>query len=116
MRVGRKEALIALAAGLVPFLGRRALAQTPEQIPAPVPGPINPQTIITDLQRRVAALEAQLASQVAFAKDAAGNLTLNAPANVTLTSAASLSLKGTAQTLVSAVANVKITGAAINLN
>ncbi len=120
MRVGRKDALIALVAGLVPLLTRRALAQTaasdPAQLPSPVPAPINPQTVISDLQKRVAALEAQLANQVAFTKDAAGNLTLNAPANVTLSSGAALSLKGVAQTTLSSQIIVKVTGATINLN
>jgi len=115
MRVGRKDALVALVVGLVPFLGRRAFAQT-VPTPAPTPTPINPQTVISDLQKRVAALEAQLASQVAFTKDASGNLTLNAPANVTLSSASTLSLRGTLQTTLSSQAGVKVSGATINLN
>ena len=69
MHVGRKEALFALIAGVVPWISRRALAEATPMVPAtPAPAQLQPtqaQAVqIGDLQKRVAALEALLANQV----------------------------------------------------
>jgi hypothetical protein len=114
MNLGRKEALVALIAGVAPWIVRRAEAE-----PAPVPIRSTPSTDavhIAELQKRVAAVEALLANQVAFAKDAAGNLTLNAPAAVTIAANTNLSLKAGASGLLSASGPLTLKGSMINQN
>ena len=66
MRIGRKEALLALLGTLVPLIGRRASAQDRVPLKEPTAMRVVQSPEIADLQRRVAALEAQLANQVAF--------------------------------------------------
>ncbi len=85
MKIGRKEALIAMVTGLVPWIatrGARAQAQLP---PAPLPSIPNTtlQLQITALQTRIAALETAAANQVAFTKNGP-DLTLTAPGTVTI--------------------------------
>src|SRR5712672_2626512 len=93
MRIGRKEAILALVASVIPFLGRRAKAQLPTRDPTRLQ-PLSTQTIdVADLQRRVVALETALASQVAFTKDSYGNLKLRTGQGVTIEAGANLSLR-----------------------
>jgi len=89
MKLNRKQVVFGAVAGLFAWIGsKRAAAAVPELVPIPVPP--NPTIAhlagaIVQLQREVAALQAQLATQVAFTKDANGNLSLDAGAgNVTL--------------------------------
>lgn len=128
MHIGRKQALFAFVSGIVgavPFLSRRALAQDAIPLaPAPAqPAPLQPlqpinvqQTQLEELKKRVATLEAALANQAAFTKDAAGNLTLMSNGNITLAAGANLSLKASAQGSLVSTAGMKIAGATINLN
>jgi hypothetical protein len=138
MRIGRKEALIAFVAGIVPWMSRAASGQVISRVPVREPTAVSPpaapvQTVqLADLQRRIAALETQLANQVAFTKDAAGNLSLRGSANVTVDVNANLSIragsnavfesanvvtvKGQGQAILSGGGNTKITGATIALN
>jgi hypothetical protein len=111
MRIGRKEALIALVAGIVPWISsRRANAQIlPERGTAPT------AEQFLALSKRVDALAAQIANQIAFAKDANGNATLTAP-NVTITATSNLVLKaGTTGTLQSG-GTMTVKGSRIDLN
>ena len=92
MKIGRKEALIALIAGVVPFLGRKASAQIPRgQVREPLTL-ADPAQEMAVLQKRVAALEAQLANQVGFTRDAAGNLNLRGAGSVRLESTTGLTV------------------------
>ncbi|HEU5219826.1 MAG TPA: hypothetical protein VFU23_14295, partial [Gemmatimonadales bacterium] len=52
-------------------------------------------TEITDLQRRVTALEAQLATMVGFTKDAYGNLSLRGNVNVNIDAGSNFIVKAT---------------------
>ncbi len=121
MFITRKQALLVLVAGLVPWVTRRAQADTggrqPDR-PAQLPGQTmsSMQKQLDDLTRRVAALEEQLTKQVGFTKDARGNLTLSAPGNVSVSAATNLELKSGATTNVLASGNVKVMGAMIHLN
>jgi hypothetical protein len=77
MRIGRKEAILALVATVIPFMGRKGNAQIPRRAPVgTLRAPVDQAPDLADMQRRIAALEAQLANQVAFTKDSYGNLTL----------------------------------------
>ena len=111
MHIGRKEALLVLIAGLIPWRGRRASAQ--ERI-LREPRVQSPEVV--ELQRRVVALEAQLANLVGFTRDGAGNLQLRGNASITIDAATSLTMRGGAQTHLAAGANNRITGATIALN
>jgi len=106
MNITRKQALATFVGGLLVSVGRRALANG---APSPAPTPsLPPQVTIDALTKRVAALEAALANQVAFTKDGGGNLTLNAPANVTINARVNLGLNGNA--------GVTVAGTIIRLN
>jgi uncharacterized Zn-binding protein involved in type VI secretion len=120
MHITRKQALVALVAGAVPWIARRSYAQ-----PAPVPQATTrvpaeaaptTQTQLDELRKRIAALEAQLAQQVAFLKDDRGNLTLSAPGSVTLNAAANLTLVGQGAIALRAAGVLNIKGSQINLN
>lgn len=118
MRIGRKEALIALVAGIIPWVHRRASAQVTGRLPVNEPvlrAPVQSAEIV-DIQKRLAALEAQLANQVAFTKDAYGNLNLRGLASVTIDAGTNLSLRGGAETDLRAGATARIRGATIALN
>ena len=132
MRIGRKEALLAFVASIVPWMSRGAHAQAAGavgRVPLKEPflaAPTTPaQTVqLADLQRRIVAIETQLANQVAFTKDASGNLNLRGNANVTIDAGTNLTFRGGAAATLRAGGNawidgagaVKITGAAIALN
>lgn len=100
MRIGRKEAILALVATMIPWVGRRARAQVPIKEGAPTRLVQSPE--IADLQKRVAALEARLASEVGFSRDAYGNLrltgnrdvTIEAGSNLTVRASGNMSVKG----------------------
>jgi hypothetical protein len=127
MRIGRKEAILALVATMIPWVGRRANAQITR---VPLKEPISVRSLapqapdVADLQRRIAALEAQLASQVAFTKDSLGNLSLRGNRDINIDAGAgfgvragsNLSLRagGTADVWGSAATTIK--GATIALN
>ncbi len=118
MRIGRKEALLALVAIMIPWIGRRANAQVP-RVPLKEPTTVRtlPQTPeVADLQRRVAALEAQLANQVAFTKDSAGNLNVRGAASVTIESGANLTMKAGYQAQLYGSGPTTIKGSTIALN
>jgi hypothetical protein len=123
MHLGRKQALITLVTGVVgiiPWISRRAkadvaaprLAQPPVQAAPSLPEP-NP---LDELKKRVAALEAALASQVAFTKDAAGNLTLRAPANLLIATGGNLSLGASAAGTFIATGTMTIKGSHVDVN
>lgn len=117
MRIGRKEALLALLGTLVPLIGRRAAAQ---DIRVPVKEPAAMRTLqspeILDLQRRVTTLETQLASQVAFVKDSYGNLKLHGNASITIESAVHLTMKAGNQVQLFGMGPTAIRGSSIALN
>jgi hypothetical protein len=96
MNISRKQALVALVAGVLPWVGRRAYAADLKPAPTPTPTPPKsaPQTEVDALKRRVEALEKQLANQVAFSNDGNGNLTLKAPGQLTLAASSTLTIKG----------------------
>jgi hypothetical protein len=119
MHITRKEAFAALVAGVVPWIARRAQA---EGAPTPLkPAPTQPVASpdanqLAGLQKRVAALEAILANQVAFTKDAAGNLTLSAPAGVTIDANKTLLLKSGQEMNIKANGQLNLRGSIINEN
>ena len=95
MRIGRKEAVLALVATMIPWMGRRAHAQNPR---APLGEPTTVRSLaqtpdVADLQRRITALEAQLATTVGFTKDPYGNLSLRANRDVTIDAGAGFTVK-----------------------
>lgn len=96
MHISRKQALVALVAGVLPWVGRRAYAADVK--PVPTPAPSLPKTVaqadFDALKRRVDELEKQLASQVGFSKDAHGGLTLKASGPLTLAASGTLIIKG----------------------
>ncbi len=120
MRIGRKEAILALVATMIPFVGRRANAQVQRLPPGGLTGPktLAPQvsTEVADLQRRVAALEAQLANQVGFTKDAAGNLQLRGNGSVRIDAGTSFTCWAGSQMDLRASSSVSLRGATIALN
>jgi hypothetical protein len=121
MSITRKQALVALVGGLVPWIARRANAADAAAAPArTAPPPVQPtvtlQKQVDDLTRRVAALEAQLANQVGFTKDASGHLTLHTASSVTIQSGGDLSLKSSGMAKLAASGNVQVQGALIHLN
>jgi hypothetical protein len=116
MSIGRKEAILALVATVIPVLGRRARAQVLVKDPTRLQT-LSTQTIdVADLQRRVVALETMLANQVAFTKDAYGNLRLRGNGAVTVEAGADLSLKAFSSAVLSAASTMTIKGATIALN
>ena len=116
MRIGRKEAILALVASVIPFLGRRARAQVVTRSPTRLPT-LSTQTIdVADLQRRVVALETALAGQVAFTKDAYGNLKLRSGQGVTIEAGTNLSLRASGTADLSGAGSTTIRGATIALN
>jgi len=115
MHTTRKQALIALVAGLVPWIGRSAYGQVAATPVAPAQEKTLSQLQIDELKKRVAALEQQLANQVAFSKDAAGNLTLRAPARLTLSST-NLSVISSGPAELVAASTLTVKGSIINLN
>ena len=115
MPIGRKEAILALVATMIPWVGRRAGAQV-TRIP---PQELNLRGQVpdqSDLQRRVAALESQLANQVAFTRDASGNLQLRGNGNITLDAGANLTVRAGAQAQFSGGGTTSIRGSSIALN
>jgi hypothetical protein len=121
MHITRKQALVALVAGAVPWIARRAYAQGSGPVPQAsvrVPAEAAPttQTQLDELKSRVAALEAQLAKQVAFSKDESGNLSLDAPRNLALNVSGDLKLDGKAAATLRAAGTLVIKGSKINLN
>ncbi|MFO0734606.1 MAG: hypothetical protein U0270_01940 [Labilithrix sp.] len=110
MNIDRKQALAAIAAGLVAFLPRLGkAAPTPPTVPiTPVLPPPVDAAAIEDLKRRVAALEAALAAQVAFTKEANGNLTLRTNGSVAFHVGGAMSVAASGQMV--------LKGATINLN
>jgi len=121
MRIGRKQALFAFVAGIVPWISRGMGAQVLTRPPVGTPTVLPPvgaaQPVqLADLQRRITALEAQLANQVAFTRDASGNLSLRGNGNVTLDASLNLTFRGGSQAVLSAGGNTRITGATIALN
>lgn len=120
MKIGRKEAILALIASVIPWMGRRAGAQIQRLPPrGELQGPD-----INDLARRLAAVEAQLANQVAFTKDAYGNLSLVGSRNVSLQAGGNLNIAATSNADIRASGTAtygasgatKITGSTIALN
>lgn len=119
MRIGRKEALLAFVASVVPWIGRGASAQavgTVGRVPLKEPflaAPTNPaQTVqLADLQRRIVAIETQLANQVAFTKDASGNLNLRGNASVSIDASTNLTFRGGSAASLRAGGNASIDGA-----
>lgn len=116
MRIGRKEALLALFATLVPWVGRRANAQDRVPLKDPTATRVVQSPEIVDLQRRVAALEAQLANQVAFVKDGYGNLKLKTDKGITIESGANLTMTATSQVQLFGMGPTAIRGSTIALN
>jgi hypothetical protein len=116
MRIGRKEALLALFATLFPWIGRRANAQDRIPLKDPTATRVVQSPEIVDLQRRVAALEAQLANQVAFVKDANGNLKLRGDASITIESAMHFTMKAGNQVQLFGTGPMAIRGSTIALN
>ena len=120
MRIGRKEAILALIASVIPWVGRRANAQ--DRLKATPRLQQSPE--IVELQRRIAALEAQLATQVGFTKDAYGNLKLRGNGSVTIESgtstqinaSGSISIKASTTAEVLSSATMTIRGAVVNVN
>ena len=119
MRIGRKEAILALVATVIPWVGRRANAQIQR---VPTKSPTTVQTLapatqdLADLQRRVTALETLLANQVASTKDAYGNLRLRATTGVFIEAGTYLSLRASSQADLAAGGATTIKGATIALN
>jgi hypothetical protein len=112
MKIGRKEALLALVATMIPWAGRKASAQerlqaTPRQQQSPE---------MAELQRRVAALEAQLSTQVGFTRDAVGNLSVRSAGTVTIDASSSMMLKSGGIAELRGAGAVAVRGATISLN
>ncbi len=116
MHITRKQALVTLVAGIIPWLSRRAYAEIAprpsEPLPRALPSPTQAQ--YDALQKRVAELEQRLANQVAFVKDSAGNLSLDSPGNVSI-KGLRLSMKSTEAEL-TAAAVLTFKGGIIKLN
>jgi hypothetical protein len=92
MKLDRKQAMLGLFAGLFVW-GKRANAQQPQTLPAGDDARVKGlEAQVNTLAAQVQALQTQLASQVAFAKDASGNLSLNAGSGNVRLSGASLNL------------------------
>lgn len=119
MNLGRKQALVAFLAGigsLLPWTGRRAHAQTPLPPPTGKRVAPDPQGQIDDLKRRLAAVEAALAKQVAFTKDGAGNLTLAAAGSVMVSAGSNLTLKAAGPGTLQSGGTMTIRGPKVDLN
>lgn len=114
MRIPRREAFLALVATMLPWFGRRASAQ--ERLQAPTATKVVPSPEIVDLQRRVAALEAQLATQVGFVKDSYGNLKLKGAASVSIETTGSFAVKASGSVDVFGSGPTAIRGSTIALN
>ena len=114
MRIGRKEALIAILASLIPTFHRKASAQV--RLKDPVLRTTTQSTEITDLQKRVAALEARLANEVGFTRDSYGNLNLRANANVTFEAGGNMTIRAGGQLQVNATGPFSARGSTIALN
>jgi len=114
MLIGRKEALIAILASLIPTFHRRANAQ--ERLRDPVLRTTTQSTEITELQKRVAALEARLANEVGFTRDSYGNLRLRANSHVTLEAGGNMEIKAAAQLQAYAGGALSVRGSTIALN
>lgn len=119
MRIGRKEAILALIASVIPFVGRKARAQVISRTPLrdPTLQTLAPTTQdLADLQRRVTALETLLANQVAFTKDAYGNLRLRGNTGVYIEAGTNLTLRASSQADVASGGPMTIRGTSIALN
>lgn len=117
MKITRKQAFVALVAGLVPWISRSAHAQlSATTTPTPLRGQTTPTQAQYDaLLKRVTDLENRLASQVAFSKDASGNLTLNSPGAVSIMGS-KLSLKASVDADLISSAALTFKGSVIRLN
>jgi hypothetical protein len=124
MHLRRKQALITVVtsiAGIIPWISRRAEADVapPRLAPARAPAqaiPSAPEPTLDELKKRVAALEAALASQVAFTKDSSGNLTLRTTANLVIETGGNLNLKASAQGSFVSSSTMTIKGSTVNVN
>lgn len=117
MRIGRKEAILALVASVIPFMGRKGNAQLPNRAPpTTLRAPLAQAPDLADMQRRIVALEAQLANQVAFTKDSYGNLSLRANRDVHLDVGANLSIRASGTGEFSASSTTTIKGSTLALN
>lgn len=117
MRIGRKEAILAFIATVIPFMGRKGNAQLPNRVP---PGtlrtPLAQAPDLADMQRRIVALEAQLANQVAFTKDANGDLRLRGNGSVRIDAASNFTCWAGMQMDLRASSNASLKGATVALN
>jgi hypothetical protein len=120
MKIGRKEAILAFIAAVIPFVGRRANAQVQRLPPGTLTAPrtVAPQVSpeVADLQRRVAALEAQLAAQVAFTKDPNGDLRLRGTANIRIDAGMSFTCLAGNQMDLRASGSASVRGSTVALN
>ena len=111
MRIGRKEAILALVATMIPWMSRKGSAQR-----TTVRTLSTQSTDLTDLQARVLALETQLASQVAFTKDLNGDLRLRAPGNLRIDTGLNYTVWAGSQMDLRASGATSVKGATIALN
>lgn len=114
-------AFAAGVAGVFAWFGKTALAApTPPPItPVPSPPPVLPGpdgATIEDLKKRVAALEATLANQAAFTKDASGNLTLRANGHVHVHAGGNVQVQSSGAATVASSGVMTLKGSTINLN
>jgi hypothetical protein len=122
-KIGRKEALFAFVAGLVPWVASRAIAS-----PKPTASPADPaaaaspaidleglQTQIAGLTRELQELQTLVASQVGFTKAANGDLTLTGSGAVKISAATVLNLQSL-NTQVNGSATVAVKGGLVTLN
>jgi hypothetical protein len=118
MHITRKQALVALVAGVVPWISRRAHAELAERSPeSPTRAlPAAPtQAQFEALQKRVTELEKQLANQAAFVKDSAGNISLDTKGNVSI-KGNKLLIESSSQAKVVAASDLTFKGSVIKLN
>ena len=117
MGIGRKEAILALVASVIPFMGRRGNAQFPDRVPpGTLRAPLAQAPDLADMQRRIAALEAQLANQVAFTKEPNGDLRLRGHGNVRIEADMNFTCRASSQMDLQASSTTTIKGATIALN
>ena len=116
MKIGRKEAILAFIAAVIPFVGRRANAQVQRLPTGSLTGvkTLAPQVSpeVADLQKRVAALEAQLVNMVGFTRDAYGNLSIQGTRDVKIDAGANFTVKAVSNVSVRASGTADLWGSA----
>lgn len=111
MRISRKQAVFGSVTLLLVWFGARAIA-SPSEVTVVASVPL--QTEVADLRNQVQQLQAIVANQVGFTKNANGDLSLAGTGHVTIT-ATTLDLKSSQASTLEAASNLTFRGQSVTV-